>query len=672
MYFNEENNNDTNLDKEFNEKKPVNINMKFIIIGFIFLIVVVIGFFLLKNIFKKEYFLVLAGDNDIIIKQNALYEEPGYQAYDNKGNDFSSDVTIIGEVNTFVVGEYKITYSFNDIVRERTVVVVPVENQVTYLILTGARAMFIKVGDVYQEPGYTVIDNLEDNLTNKVTVSGKVDTNTVGTYKLLYSVTNKSGKTLQEERTIIVTGSDIFINYTPTDITNKNVTINLEVTDNYFDYIMLPDNTKVTTRTLNYQATENNTYKFLIYSKDGSNKEQIIKIDNIDKVVPTGTCSGYYKDNNSYITVSASDNIGVYKYVINNKTFTANQIVLSEELKNVKVDIYDKANNVKSISCNLIDKNVYPSSSSSKPSSSIIYPSSSSVIKPPSSIIYPSSSSIRPSSSSKTSSSIRPSSSSKTSSSIRPSSSSKTSSSSKQSSANAGNTNAPTNSQAYNKYLSVNSFTSSYGKTMSYWLYVPDNVSSNMPMIVFLHGSGEAGNDYRSKTTNAITWGPGRDIRVHNTKFNAIIVMPQANSEWDTNTLKSAVEIANSVASKYSVNRRKISIVGFSLGCIALADILKLYPNYFSAVVPIECKRPTSVDYAKYYTKTPVWTFASQDYTHTALQTLTDNINKLGGNAKHSYYPGKGHTGIVGNNGYSIFRDQSLNLVSWLTSKTRS
>ena len=56
-------------------------------------------YFISSKSLKTEYFLELYGDYDLIIPKNSPYQEPGYKAYDNHGNDYSKDVTISGEVN---------------------------------------------------------------------------------------------------------------------------------------------------------------------------------------------------------------------------------------------------------------------------------------------------------------------------------------------------------------------------------------------------------------------------------------------------------------------------------------------------------------------------------------------------------------------------------------------
>jgi len=124
MYFNDEKNS-TNIDDEFNEEKKVNFNLEYflnnkkiiIIGGIILLLILILIFILFSN--KKEYYLTLLGSEDMIIYQNTSYIDEGYKAYDNKRNDYSNEVIVEGQVNTDIVGEYIITYSFKDLIKWR-------------------------------------------------------------------------------------------------------------------------------------------------------------------------------------------------------------------------------------------------------------------------------------------------------------------------------------------------------------------------------------------------------------------------------------------------------------------------------------------------------------------------------------------------------------------------
>jgi len=354
MYFNDEKKK-TNIDLEFNKKKKINI--KYILIFVLCLIVIVIGIIVVKKISHKEYYLLLNGSNDMVIRQNSFYEDAGFKAYDNKGNELNELVFVDGYVDTNVIGEYKITYTLHNIVRERVVTVIPDMRQITYLMLSGPSVIFLKVNDEYIEPGYNVLDNQEDDIHEKVKIEGNVDTKKSGAYKIIYSVTNKSGEVISKERTVIVTDSDIDISYSPLNITNNDVTINIKVDDNYFDYILMPDNKKNLSRNVTYQVSKNGIYKFIVYSKDGSYKEQEIEINNIDKEGPSGICSGVRQDGSYNIQVFAKDNLAIenYNYYFNNKLVKTDTKSIFNYQSGLMDDVYvivnDKAGNSKKINC---------------------------------------------------------------------------------------------------------------------------------------------------------------------------------------------------------------------------------------------------------------------------------------------------------------------------------
>lgn len=58
--------------------------------------------------------ITLNGEDTIYVKQNSTYNEPGATATDSCGNDISSDIRIIGSVDTSNMGEYDLTYIATD------------------------------------------------------------------------------------------------------------------------------------------------------------------------------------------------------------------------------------------------------------------------------------------------------------------------------------------------------------------------------------------------------------------------------------------------------------------------------------------------------------------------------------------------------------------------------
>jgi len=336
----------------------INFKIPLIVIGCIVLLIIII--LLILNLFKKEeinYFITLLGDEYITLYKGDEYIEPGYTGSDNKNNDLTSYVIIDNQVDIHNTGDYEITYTLNDTIKSRYVKIIDKPIGATYIYLRGNTNIYLNIGDEYVEPGYDVIDTVDGNLIDKLKVSNNIDINKAGTYQVIYSVVNSSGVTTSKVRNVIVMDSDVSLTLNNTNYTNKDVSINIYVNDNYFDYLILPNGNKITDKNYTYNVSDNGTYKFTIYNKTGNSKEKSINVSNINKTSPSGSCSGSYENGKSTIKINASDDIGISKYVINGASYTSNLVTINSEMKTANVTIYDKAGNTKGISCNLVKKN---------------------------------------------------------------------------------------------------------------------------------------------------------------------------------------------------------------------------------------------------------------------------------------------------------------------------
>ncbi len=359
MYFKDKIN--TNIDKEFGKKKKFsikkidfnNIDYKKIIIFSGIILLVIIGIILITKNKHNNYFIDLDGEDLIMIYKDSEYVDPGYSARNNKGVDFTDKVVVSDDVNTSVVGDYKVIYTLGDTRVVRYVSVIEKPIGATSIYLSGEVTMYLRVGDEYKEPGYTVIDSIDSNLTDKVIVKNDVDTNKEGIYRITYMVTNSTGVSTQVSRTVIVMGSNISISLDNEKITNGSVGINVYVVDNYFDYMVAPNGEKVSEKKYTYQVNENGEYKFSIYDKLGKSQEKSILVSNIDKEAPNGSCTGLYGNGKTSINIKAVDNTGISKYVVNGRDYSSNNITLDKDYSSVSVVIYDKAGNSKNINCSM-------------------------------------------------------------------------------------------------------------------------------------------------------------------------------------------------------------------------------------------------------------------------------------------------------------------------------
>lgn len=213
MYFNNEKE-DTNIDKEFSNKKFdfkkfdfKNIDFKkfkiplFILAGIILMFIIIL---IVRPKNKNEYFIKLEGGEQITIYKGEEFIDPGYYGYDNNGTVYTDKIEIDSNVDSNKIGDYEVIYKLNKVSVKREVSVIEKPVGATQIYLKGDSTISVKVNSEYKEPGYEAVDSVDSVLTDKVTISGTVDTKKVGTYIITYSVVNSSGVTTSVKRTVIV------------------------------------------------------------------------------------------------------------------------------------------------------------------------------------------------------------------------------------------------------------------------------------------------------------------------------------------------------------------------------------------------------------------------------------------------------------------------------------
>ena len=144
--------------------------------------------------------ITLVSDPEHFTFPNKPYEEEGFSASDNYDGDLTATVTATEQ-------DGKVIYTVTDSSGNETTV----ERQIRYddpvapeLKLKGEAKVTITEGTKWTEPGYTASDNVDGDITDRVTVSGKVDHLEPGTYKLTYEVKDGYENSATAVRTVTV------------------------------------------------------------------------------------------------------------------------------------------------------------------------------------------------------------------------------------------------------------------------------------------------------------------------------------------------------------------------------------------------------------------------------------------------------------------------------------
>jgi predicted peptidase len=138
---------------------------------------------------------------------------------------------------------------------------------------------------------------------------------------------------------------------------------------------------------------------------------------------------------------------------------------------------------------------------------------------------------------------------------------------------------------------------------LDYLLYLPagyDNDKTDWPLLVFLHGSGERGDDLEKVKVH----GPPKLI-AEGKPLPFIVVSPQApRRRWDPATLNAFLD---DLVAKYRVDKDRIYLTGLSMGGAGTWALAGAYPERFAAIVPI-CGGGDPADAPK-LKDIPVWVF---------------------------------------------------------------
>ena len=177
---------------------------------------------------------------------------------------------------------------------------------------------------------------------------------------------------------------------------------------------------------------------------------------------------------------------------------------------------------------------------------------------------------------------------------------------------------------------------------MNYLLYLPRDYSGNSgdrwPLILFLHGAGERGNDLERVKTQGLP----KMLELWR-QFPFIVASPQCppRMSWSTPLLSA---LMSEVESRYLVDADRIYVTGMSMGGYATWSLALEYPDRFAAIAPVCGGGDPSM--ACRIMHLPVWAFhGARDYVVPLEETLdmVEALKECGGNVKVTIYPEAEH-----------------------------
>ena len=126
------------------------------------------------------------------------------------------------------------------------------------------------------------------------------------------------------------------------------------------------------------------------------------------------------------------------------------------------------------------------------------------------------------------------------------------------------------------------------GRQFRYQVFVPATTAtapSARPLVLFLHGSGERGDDGLKPTLAGI----GPWLNQNMDTFPALVVFPQVpeGEEWRGRNARMALAVLDAASKEFAADPQRIYLTGISMGGYGSWELALTRPSQFAAMVPI-------------------------------------------------------------------------------------
>lgn len=185
-------------------------------------------------------------------------------------------------------------------------------------------------------------------------------------------------------------------------------------------------------------------------------------------------------------------------------------------------------------------------------------------------------------------------------------------------------------------------------ENLQYYLYFPQEYeeaeNDKFPLLLFLHGGGEAGGTLEDLKTN----GPPK-LLAEGKEFPFLILAPQnpyKRKWWNT---RAVMQLLDTIIETNRVDIDRIYLTGLSRGGGAAWELAVQYPDKFAALAVV-CGM-TPVPYAAWINKNmPIWVFHGTEDKSIPISESQNMVNKLeemGYDVTFTKYDGVGHNAWV-------------------------
>ncbi len=191
----------------------------------------------------------------------------------------------------------------------------------------------------------------------------------------------------------------------------------------------------------------------------------------------------------------------------------------------------------------------------------------------------------------------------------------------------------------------IHQLSSDFSVSLNYYIYLPQeyDAQKSWPLILFLHGAGERGDnlsDLELVTKNGLP----NYIEDH-PEFPFIVICPQCpiNSYWPSQVEQLNILLEN-IIKQYKVDDERIYLTGLSMGGYGTWYMAFSHTEKFAAIAPV-CGAGIKSS-AQKLASLPIWVFHGEKdpiIPFSESEYLVNAIRQCGGDIKFTAYPEVGH-----------------------------
>ena len=236
----------------------------------------------------------------------------------------------------------------------------------------------------------------------------------------------------------------------------------------------------------------------------------------------------------------------------------------------------------------------------------------------------------------------------------------------------------------WEKLYARGEYRNSDGATLKYRLLRPEKLEEGQryPLVIFLHGAGERGDDNRRQLVHGMREFTRADRRK---EFPAFVLAPQCPSNqkwvdvpWDApkheqperaaEALGLCVELIDQLQKELPIDDRRLYLTGLSMGGFGTFDAIARWPDRFAAAIPICGGGDTRQETVSRYRALPLWVFHGGKDSIVRPERSREMIaalKEIGGEPRYTEYPDAGHDSWT-----QTYADEAV--FRWLFSQQRA